>query len=215
MKTTRNHWTCWSFSLILFCLFFIPVLNAATPEGDFRILKSRKGIDLYYRWMAMPDGNRVRQMKAVLEVEGTPSEVMSLLKDEQKAVRWISGAEAYENLTQAGGSDWFSYLLLSVPWPLSDQDAILEYHSYANERGETVVDFACRPDYLDPVDGVSRMKDITGSFVIRPLPGGKCILECYFLSHKRSVIPVWLTDPIITGNIISLMESLREELKEA
>jgi hypothetical protein len=58
------------------------------------------------------------------------------------------------------------------------------------------------------------MKDITGSFVIRPLPGGRCTLECFFLSHKRSIIPVWLTDPIITGNILSLMEALRDELTE-
>jgi ribosomal protein S28E/S33 len=62
------------------------------------------------------------------------------------------------------------------------------------------------------VDGISRMKDITGSFVIREQGGGHSILECYFLSEKASVIPRWITEPIITGSILNLMEAIRDEL---
>ena len=188
---------------------------AASPDEDFKILKSRDGIDLYYRWMVMPEGNRVRQMKAVLEINGSAEEVMTLLKDENRAMQWISSAEQYKNLTQADGNEWVSYIQFSVPWPLADQDVILEYSCRSNSPGETVIDFTCNPDYIAPVDGVSRMKNINGSFVIHTRPDGKCLLECYFLSKKASKIPTWLTDPIITGNIINLMESLRDELTEA
>ena len=100
-----------------------------------------------------------------------------------------------------------------MPWPFADQDCIIEYIIRQNTTEETLVDFRCNPDYLSPVEGISRMKDINGSFVIRELPGGKSILECYFLSEKASVIPRWITEPIITGSILGLMEALRDELK--
>ena len=214
MKTKINKQMKTSLAVLVACVAFCVAAFAATPIGDFRILKNRNGIDLYYRWMQMPEGNKVRQMKAVLEVNGGTEEVIRLLKDEKQALGWIPSAEQFRNLTQASGPDWVSYIQFAVPWPFADQDCILEYKTRVNAAGETVIDFRCNPEYIGTVEGISRMKDINGSFVIRELPNGHSILECYFLSEKASVIPRWITEPIITGSILSLMEALRDELTQ-
>ncbi len=185
---------------------------AATPLGDFRMLKNSNGIDLYYRWMLMPEGKQVRQMKAVLEINGGTKDVLMLLKNEQQALSWIPSAEQFRHIAQTSDSEWISYIQFAIPWPFADQDCILEFKKSVNPAGETVIDFRTRPDYIAKVEGISRMKDITGSFVIRGQAGGHSILECYFLSEKASVIPRWITEPIITGSIISLMEAIRDEL---
>lgn len=187
---------------------------AATPEEDFQILKQRNGIDLYYRWLTMPEGNRVRQMKAVLEVNGSTEDLLNLLKDERHALNWIPSAEQFRNLTQISGPEWISYIQFSVPWPFADQDCIVEYKVRNHTPAETWIDFRSNPDYLRPVEGISRMKDIVGSFVIRPLPNGHSVLECYFLSTKASKIPRWITEPIITSSLLSLVEAIRNELTE-
>jgi hypothetical protein len=187
---------------------------AGSPENDFHLLKQRNGIDLYYRWMTMPEGNKVRQMKAVMEVSGTTEDLLILLKDEGRALNWIPSAEQFRNLTQISGPEWASYIQFATPWPFADQDCILEYKVKKCTVSETWIDFRSNPDYLSPVDGISRMKDIVGSFVIRPLPNGHCVLECYFLSTKASRIPTWITDPIITGSLLSLVEAMRTELNE-
>jgi hypothetical protein len=186
----------------------------AIPLGEFRILKQRNGIDLYYRWMRMPEGNEVRQMKAVLEIPAGPDEVLALLKDEERALDWLPSAEQFRNLTQATGPEWVSYMQFGIPWPFADQDCIVVYSVSKNSQTEVQIDFFSDPDYLSPVKGISRMKDIIGSFVIRPLPNGHSRLECFFLSTKAAKIPVWISDPIITGCLISLMEGLRDELSE-
>jgi hypothetical protein len=67
---------------------------------------------------------------------------------------------------------------------------------------------------MAPVDGITRMKDIDGAFVIKPQPDGHSILECYFLSKKASAIPRWVTEPIITGSILNVLDALRSELIE-
>jgi hypothetical protein len=196
------------FLLIAFCFS----TSAHSPEGDFHILKSRNGIDLYYRWMEMPDGNRVRQMKAVLTVNTGTDEVVTLLKDEKKALNWVSSAEQFRHLDVTSPSEWVTYIQFSVPWPLADQDCILEFASHMNDSGDLVIDFTCNPEYIRTVDGIKRMNDINGSFVLKPCTDGTCVLECYFLSKKASVIPRWITEPIITGNIISMLEAMRDEL---
>jgi hypothetical protein len=195
-------------------LSFLPSLYtlAENPEGSFQFLKEKNGIDLYYRWLTMPEGNQVRQMKAVLEFNGTAEDVLYLLKDENKALSWIPSAEQFRNLTQISGPDWRSYIQFSVPWPFADQDCILEYTTRKDKDGSTVITFRTDEDYLSPVDGMGRMKDIVGSFVIHSRPDGKCTLECYFLSTKASKIPKWITEPIVTGSLLSLVEALRNEL---
>ncbi|HSG67099.1 MAG TPA: hypothetical protein VK994_00235, partial [Bacteroidales bacterium] len=189
-------------------------ISAGMPENDFRILKSRNGIDLYYRWMDMPGGNRVRQMKAVLNVDANTEDVITLLKDEERALHWISSAEKFQHLDTASLDEWVSYIQFSVPWPLADQDCILEFTRKVKANGEVLVEFKCNPGYITEVDGMKRMTDINGCFVLKPCDKGDCILECYFLSSKASVIPRWITEPIITGNILNMMEALRDELNE-
>ena len=185
---------------------------AASPEEGFRMLKQRNGINLYYRWIQMPEGNKVREMKAVLEIDGGTTEVIDLLKDEQRGTNWIASAEQFRNLTDASGNNWISYIQFSTPWPLADQDCVLEYSIEQDPAGQSVVRFTRIPEYIPAVDGVTRMKDISGSIVIRTLSEGKSILELYFLSKKASALPKWLVEPIITGNMFNLLEGLRNEL---
>ena len=196
------------------CLILCSSARATNPEGDFYLLKQRDGIDLYYRWMTMPEGNEVRQMKAVLEINGSTEDLLSLLKDERRALDWIPSAEQFRNLTQVNGPEWASYIQFATPWPFADQDCILEYSIKKHTPAETRIDFFSNPDYLSRVEGISRMKDIVGSFVIRPLPNGHSVLECYFLSKKAAKIPRWITEPIITGSILGLVEGIRNELTE-
>jgi len=212
MKTQIMNPIKKSLPVLIACVALFFSTYAASPEGDFRMLKEKNGIDLYYRWMVMPEGNKVRQMKAILEINGGTEEVLNLLKDEKRALQWITSAEQFRNLTPVSGPEWVSYIQFAVPWPFADQDCILEYNTEQSTEDVTVINFQSNPEYIGKVDGVSRMKDITGSIVIRPRSDGSSILECYFLSKKASVIPRWITDPIITGSILSLMESLRKEL---
>lgn len=196
------------------CLAFSISIFAGTPIGEFRMLKNRNGIDLYYRWMQMEGHNKVRQMKAVLEINGGPEDVLRLLQDEKQALSWIPSAEQFRHLAMISDAEWVSYIQFAIPWPFADQDCILEYKTRVNPAGETVIDFRTNPEYIGEVDGMSRMKDITGSFVIRDQPDGHSILECYFLSEKASVIPRWITEPIVTGSILSLMEAMSGALNE-
>ena len=212
MKTNIKKRVIKGTAILAMSLFASFYTYAGSPEANFEFLKEKNGIDLYYRWLTMPEGNKVRQMKAVLEYNGTTDDVLNLLKDEKRALEWIPSAEQFRNLTQAGGPDWVSYIQFSIPWPFADQDCILEYTTRQDADGSTVITFRTNENYLSPIEGMGRMKDIVGSFVIHPLPGGKCTLECYFLSTKASKIPKWITEPIITGSLLSLVESLRNEL---
>ena len=212
MKTRLNTQIRKSLSALIACLALTVAVNAGTPMGDFKMLKNKNGIDLYYRWMKMSEGDKVRQMKAVLEINGTSDDILHLLTDEREALGWIPSAEQFRNLTQVSGPEWVSYIQFAIPWPFADQDCILEYKLSKNASGETVIDFRCNPEYIAEVDGISRMKDISGSIVIKPLDNGRSTVECYFLSEKASKIPRWITEPIITGSILNLMEAMRDQL---
>lgn len=212
MKTRLNITMKKSLVALVTILAISITAFAGTPLGEFKMLKTRNGIDLYYRWMRMSDNNKVRQMKAVVEFNGDAQDVMDLLKDEGSAAGWIPSAEEFRNLTTVNGPEWASYIRFAVPWPFADQDCILEFKESKGPDGETVIDFRTSPDYLEKYDGISRMKDISGSFVIREQANGHSIMECYFVSEKASKLPRCITEPIVTGSLLSLMEALKSQL---
>ncbi|MCU0369852.1 MAG: hypothetical protein MUC31_00410 [Bacteroidales bacterium] len=214
MKTRMNNKMKKSLAVLVASLAIYVTAFAGTPLGEFKMLKTRNGIDLYYRWMRMSEDNKVRQMKAVVEFSGEARDVLDLLQDESRALNWVPSAEQFRNLTPVNSPEWASYIQFAIPWPFADQDCILEFKESKGPEGETILDFHTNPDYLEKYEDISRMKDITGSFVIRTLPDGRSVLECYFVSEKASVIPRWITEPIITGSILSLMEALRTQLTE-
>jgi len=214
MKTKMNNMIFKSLPLLFACLAIFAEAFAGNPISDFRPLRDRNGIDLYYRWMQMTEEDKVRQIKAVLEINGGAEDVLLLLKDEKHALGWIPSAEQFRHLALVSESEWVSYIQFAIPWPFADQDCILEFKSGVNEAGETVIDFRCMPEYIQKFDGINRMKDVSGSFVIRRQPDGHSTLECYFISEKASVIPRWITEPIITGSLLSLMEAIRSQLTE-
>ena len=212
MKTQIKNLAKAGAALLLAAMLNLPATKAENPGPEFEFLKERDGIDLFYRWMEMPEGKSVRQMKAVLEINACAKDVLNLLKDESRALDWIPSAEQFRHLTATSGDEWASYIQFAIPWPFADQDCILAYAAHWETDGSLVIDFECKPEFADPVDGITRMKDIVGSFVIRPGENGRCVMECYFLSKKASKIPRWITEPIITGNILNLVGAIREEL---
>ena len=212
MKTQIKKMARTGAALLFAAMLSIPASKAENPNPEFEFLKQRDGIDLYYRWMEMPGGKSVRQMKAVLELDGCANDVLNLLKDESRALDWIPSAEQFRHLTTTDGTEWASYIQFSVPWPFADQDCIMAYSAHWEADSSLVIDFECKPEFIDPVDGITRMKDIVGSFVIKPGEKGRCAMECYFLSKKASRIPKWITEPIVTGNILNLVNAIRVEL---
>ncbi len=215
MKTKMQNKMNRSLAILVAFLAMNVSMLAGTPLSEFKMLKSRDGIDLYYRWMRISEDIKVRQMRAVVEFNGDAQDVLELLKDENRALGWVPSAEQFRNLTPVNGAEWASYIQFAIPWPFADQDCILEFKESDGPRGETIIDFRTNPDYIGKYDGISRMKDITGSFVIRPLPNGNSVLECYFVSEKASAIPRWITEPIITGSLLNLMEALKAQLTQA
>jgi len=214
MKTTMNNKMKKSLVALVTFLAISVTASGGTPLGEFKMLKTRNGIDLYYRWMRMSDNNKVRQMKAVVEFNGDAQDVKELLKDEGSAAGWIPSAEEFRNLTAVNGPEWASYIRFAIPWPFADQDCILEYKESTGPGGETVIDFRTNPDYIEKYDDIGRMKDICGSFVIREQADGRSTLECYFVSEKASKLPRCITEPIVTGSLLNLMEALKARLTE-
>ena len=186
-------------------------VSAEPAKDEFKLVKSEQNINLFIRPVPLNEGYTVRQLKAVLYVKATPTEVVDLIRDDKNISTWMKAVRNCKNLQRLSDDQWITYLIFSVPWPLNDQDCIFRFKKIMQPSGVVILEFSSDPGYIETIEGIKRMKGIKGSWIITPAGDGSCRVEYSICSYTKPSLPRWLTDPIIQGNLISSMSAFREK----
>ncbi|MBK6621986.1 MAG: hypothetical protein IPG32_14350 [Saprospirales bacterium] len=140
-------------------------------------------------------------MKAQFVSDAGPETLLSLLKDVNRAHRWMQSMQDFKMVETGSSSSWTSYTKYSIPWPLEDQDIVLRYQT-TNFGGGYFASYQSITHASYPAkEGVTRMKGGERLLAIsaenqRPDAGDPLIM-----TKNRSTMPRWMTDPIIQDNL--------------
>lgn len=192
-------------SIILLSAFFFFGFSA---NDGFKLVKTEDGVSLYERWYSIGNGKTARELKAVFTVRNDRSVMVSLLQNQSKGLEWNTGASQYavRNLTY---SNWITYICYDLPWPLDDQDCVLQYNR-ADASGRTVINFGSAAHAEFPVKSdISRIPNIKGRWLFSSL-GGVTNVEYYITTTPSATLPRSITDPVVRSNLISGMARLKK-----
>ena len=203
--------------IVVFALPVILMVNACLggtrhqgDTTDFRLVKNTNGIDIYERWYPVTGGNRAREIKAVFVVEAAPSAVMALIRDESRGREWNSRTKTYEVVSMS--DYWICHIEYEFPWPLCNQDCVLQYSAKSSLRYLEIHFNAVEHPSFPVLNTVQRISDIKGKWLLRKTADGTSIE--YFITTKPSeMFPAWLTDPVIRGNLVATLRSMKEILE--
>jgi hypothetical protein len=201
-------------SLIILLNFAIafPVFGEhATDTADFVLVKTVRGINLYERWHMIVPGELAREVKAVFTVDAEMGDVASLIKNEALALEWNKNTKVY-NVEPGNYDGWICYLQYDLPWPVSNQDCVLKYSQHS-QADKIHIYFNAIEHPLFPLrDGVDRIQDVKGKWVISRLEG-HIKIEYYITTTPSKTLPRWITDPIIRNNLTETMRAFRQLLE--
>ena len=189
-------------------------LGAGRDQADttvFALVKTSSGINIYERWYPITAGQQAREIKAVFSVESDPAAALALIRDESRGREWNSRTKCYR-VVPAGVDRWICHIEYDFPWPLNNQDCVLQYtEKYSADRLEICFRGIEHPFF--PVQNrVQRIPDIRGRWVLTKALQGTTVE--YFITTKPSeTLPAWLTDPVIRGNLLETLDSFREILQ--
>lgn len=181
-------------------------LASAGSTRAFKIVKEQGDIHVYERWFEVEGENReTRELKAEFEAPAGLDEILPLIREPEKAARWMNAASEVKAVGSQSGPQWSSYIRYNLPWPLNDQDCVMCYH-LIREGGRTLVYFRSVADSrVPPKDGVKRLEGVQGLWKLQPLSPGRTKVTYSMLTLEKPTMPRWVTDPAVRANVMDSM----------
>ena len=187
-------------------------IDGIPPDtADFTLVKTAHGISLYERWYPITSTESARQVKATFTVRAHSTAALSLLKDGSKGALWNKNTNAYK-VVDVYGNSWVSYIQYNLPWPVKNQDCVLQYR-VREEADQVSVIFRNIDHPSFPIKKrVDRIPEIEGKWVFKETDD-ELRVEYYISTPPSSTLPGWITDPIIRNNLVETLRVFRNMLE--
>lgn len=186
--------------------------TVASPSTEFVLVKEDQGIELYERWYKMKSGKLTREVKAVCTIKTSVGSATSLLQDESKASYWNKGTSRVKIIAQKENS-WLSYIQYKLPWPMENQDCVLQNTRQLLSNDFAIVWFnTVEHDSFPEMDKTHRIPYIKGRWIFKQ-NDSQTRTEYFITTTPSTILPRQLTDPIIRQNLINTIASFRSLLE--
>ncbi len=199
--------------LLLIAIFphLCPGSDGTTDTSDFVLVKSSNGISLYERWYQLTPDLLAREIKATFQVNSLADAAVTLIRDGSKGVLWNKNTRVYQILP-GNSTEWIGYIEYDLPWPISNQDCVLQYRQSISD-GSLQIEFeAAEHPAFPEIKKIQRIPNISGKWIFEERDGGIDV-EYYVTTEPSPVLPTWMTDPIIRNNLLDTLDSFRELLE--
>lgn len=189
-------------------------LDAQETEPEYEVVRQDEKIILYERWTLFP-GSTVnsRQIKGIFQTTASLEEMFAAITNEAKIKEWQSHIVEHKHIPQ-NDTSWHTYSRYDIPWPLTDQDYLLNYIIKERTGNRIVLEFQyALNEKLAPVkDDIDRMPTI-GQWELEKLSNGHTRVT-YTATSKPVSYPRFITDRIVRNNMMSTMHALIEVAEE-
>jgi hypothetical protein len=191
-------------------LFITCQLSAQAPaETDgYTIVRQDEKITMYERWLPYP-GTTIssRQIKCVFQANVEPSKMVGYLYEEAKIKTWQENILEYI-ITPKNDSVWVAYSYYRIPWPLDNQDYLLQYAVQKKNENKIVLNFTHLEDEkLGALrKGVDR-RPTTGKWELEKVGNAKTKIT-YTITSLPLNTPRFITDRIVHNSLMNTIHKL-------
>lgn len=183
--------------------------QTGTHDG-FELVRDEDNIHVYERWVTFPGSNPpiiAREVKSEFYARSEIQYALSLIRDQSKIGSWQKHVSEFKVYPHTD-SVWYEYSYHDIPWPVSDQDHLLEYaiEDPLDSDGTFITFRTIENSNLQPVrENVSRMT-LAGSWYFQDSPDGRIKITYRILSMPGR-LPRFITDPVIRNNLMSTIRA--------
>ena len=190
--------------------FTIPLYAAENP---WQLKANKDGIIVYTRKV---DGSEILEFKATMTVDAPITKIIPIYDDVNKLTYWYYQCIHSELIKVEGPQDKIVYIVLHLPWPVTERDSYFR-ESKSTDEADSSVSYSIQalPDYLPTKNGKVRVLMINSHWRFTSLPDGKT--EIYFQQHSNpgGSIPSFLVNALAVDTPINSLKNLRQLIKEA
>ena len=187
-------------------------INYHNDSSGFLLVKKTKGIELYEKWYEITNQEVAREVKVVYTINATIESAAALIESESLATQWNKSSSMYK-IIPTDENSWISYIQYDLPWPMTNQDCVLQYSVSNVTDNHIIIDFKSVEHEIFPTsNNVIRIADVKGKWVFRETNIGT-LVEYSITTMPSPTLPRWVTDPLVRNNLIDTMDEFRTILE--
>jgi len=175
-------------------------------SSEWKKVHVRDDIVVSERWVTCSDGSKTRERKGEFSVQADADILLSLLKNPNKASKWMKAVSEHKIIGTRSQDEWFSYTVYDIPWPFKSQDMVSLYQikNFPESGVYRLKISSVDEDLMEEIDdGFSRETDLKrlsqykAEWIIEHKGTKVCDVRFTASSSTRPPFPRWMMDPVL------------------
>jgi len=180
--------------------------------GDWKLVTNKDGIKAYTR---IVEGSSVKQVKVTTNFKSNLSPLVSLIKNVNTHKAWIYRCLKAKTINTISETEYYYYNESEAPWPISNRDIVTHAVISQDKETKTVKIISTgKPDYIEEIDGIVRIKDLQAKWYFIPKKDGTIDLTFYMHIDLGGGLPAWLINMAIADGPFETVYNLRKEAQK-
>jgi hypothetical protein len=193
-------------------LFFIITGTVAFAQTDWKLKSTSDGIKVYSSTVT---NSKFKALRVECNFEATLAQIVTVLLDVKTCTEWVYHTKSISLLKQPSPSEVYYYSEVSLPWPTSNRDFVA--HLMVSQDADTKVVTVDGPavNGLVPFkDGIVRVTDSKGKWVITPISKNEIKVEYTLHVNPAGSLPAWLVNLVASEGPTQSFKALKLQLKK-
>lgn len=184
----------------------------AYAGNEWELKSNEGGIKVF---TASQQGSNIKAMKAEFNAKGTPEMLAGILLDINQQPDWVYSTKSSTLIKKVGEYELVYYTEKSMPWPLSNRDAVMHVKIAHNPVTKIMTVHATTVDgVMKAKKGIVRIPSSTVTWKVTPLNNHEMKIEYTAQADPGGSVPAWITNMFLTKGPLETFKKLREILEK-
>jgi START domain len=193
-------------------LFFCVLMNHCPAQYNWKLEKQKNGISVY---LSDVKGSNFKAVKVECTITGTYAKLIALLTNVSQFNKWIYKNKNSSLLKQNTPLDFIYYSETSLPWPLSNRDAIIHLQIKTDSLPRFLsISGTGEPKFLPDIFTKVRVPHYKANWKVT-MPTSNTIQISYLLEiDPGGSIPAWIANSYADKGPYETFNKLADQLKK-
>lgn len=185
--------------------------GTTSAQDNWKLKTEDEGIKVYTR--AVTNSN-FKAVKVNCLVAANASQFVAVIMDIKNSVNWAYHTKSATVLKQVSPSELYYYSEVQVPWPVHNRDFICHITVKQNPQTKVItIDAPCLGDYIPEKEGIVRVKQSVGKWVITPAGKDALNIEYTLALDPGGDVPAWLINLFAAEGPMQTFKRLKIQLQ--
>jgi len=187
-------------------------LAPASAQYIWKLDTEKDGIKVY---TSIVPESKIKAIKVEGVFNATPAQLVALVMDVNSATEWIYHTKSSILVKKVSDTELYYYSEISLPWPTSNRDFVA--HLIVSQNPETKVVTIEGPvvnGFVAPKQGVVRITDATGKWVITPTGNNQVQVEYSIHLDPGGSLPSWLVNMFAAEGPLKIFKGIKVQLQK-